>query len=467
MKAQPDMSNLLNGAKSVLRLISTVALLMVAAVEVALGADSPSTNLISSATQFVDLLVKEDFAGAVARFDSTMKNALPEQKLRTLWQTLQKQAGPFKQRLRARAETAGGYDVVFVSCHFEEADLDVKVVFDAGRQITGLFFAPSQAAPDSFAPPPYAKAGAFREKDFTVGTGEWSLPGTLTLPVGLAHPPPAVVLVHGSGPSDRDETIMANKPFRDLAWGLASKGIAVLRYEKRTKEHSAKLVASVLSHLTVKEETIDDALSAAAQLRTTEGIDLKRIFVLGHSLGGTVAPRIGQADPKLAGIIILAGATRPLEDIMVEQTRSLLTLQGKPSQEDQAKLNELLEEVDKVKRLTAADADSSALLLHAPPRYWLDLREHDPLAAVKTLKQPLLILQGGRDYQVTEADFDGWKKALGSRPGVTFKLYPELNHLFMAGEGKSTPTEYGRSGHVAESVINDIAEWILKINPTP
>jgi uncharacterized protein len=461
------MPNLLNGAKSILLLASTAAALLTAVVSDSLGAESPSNDLISAATRFVDLLVKEDFAGAVAQFDSTMKSALPEAKMREVWQTLQKQVGPFKQRLRARAEKVGGYDAVFVTCHFEGADLNAKVVFNADRQIAGLFFVPSEAGPDSFAPPPYAKASAFQEKDFTVGTGEWSLPGTLTLPVGLNHSLPAVVLVHGSGPNDRDETIMANKPFRDLAWGLATKGIAVLRYEKRTKEHATEFVGANLRHLTAKEETIDDAVSAAAQLRATEGIDPKRIFVLGHSLGGTLAPRIGQADPKLAGLIILAGATRPLEDLMVEQTRYLLSLQGKTTEEDQAKLDELLAEVAKVKKLTAADASSSALLLHAPAGYWLDLREHDPLTAVKTLQQPLLILQGARDYQVTEADFDGWKKALDARPNVTFKLYPDLNHLFMTGKGKSTPSEYEQAGHVAESVINDIAEWVLNAKPAP
>jgi uncharacterized protein len=461
------MLSLLNRTKSILWLASTAALLMAAVVDVAAGAESPSTNLISSAAQLVDLLAKKDFAGAVSRFDSTMKSALPEAKLREAWQSIQKQAGPFKQQLQSRVETVGVYKVVFVTCHFEEADLDVKVVFNADQQVTGLFFVPSQAAPASFPPPPYAKDGAFREKDFTVGAGEWSLLGTLTLPIGLARPSPAVVLVHGSGPNDRDETILANKPFRDLAWGLATKGIAVLRYEKRTKQYGAEIVAAGLNHLTVKQETIDDALSAVTQLRATDSIDPKRIFVLGHSLGGTLAPRIGQAEPNLAGLIIMAGATRPLEDLMVEQTRYLLTLQGKPSEEGQAKLNELLLEVAKVKKLTAADASSSSLLLNAPPGYWLDLREHDPLTAVKTLQQPLLILQGGRDYQVSVTDFDGWKQALASRPGVTFKLYPELNHLFMAGQGKSTPAEYSQSSHVAESVITDIAEWILKTKPAP
>jgi dienelactone hydrolase len=439
--------------------------LFAAGVNVALAEEPPSSDLISSSTQFVDSLVKLDLAGAVGRFDSTMKSAMPEQKLREVWQTVQQQVGPFKSRLRTRVEKSQGYDVVFVTCQFALADLDVKVVFNAHKEIAGLFFVPSQPEPDSFKPPPYAMAGAYRERNFTVGSGEWSLPGTLTLPVGMGQPVPAVVLVHGSGPNDRDETVLANKPFRDLAWGLATKGIAVLRYEKRTKEHADKLVVADMSQFTVQEETIDDALSAAAQLRQTDGIDPKRVFVLGHSLGGTVAPRIAQSDPNLAGLIIMAGATRPLEDLMVEQTRYLLSLN--PSAQAQATLNELLADVAKVKKLTAADASSSASILHAPPGYWLDLREHDPLTAARTLRQPLLILQGGRDYQVTDADFAGWKKALASRPSVTFKLYPDLNHLFMPGEGKSKPAEYMSPGHVAEPVVTDIAAWILKTNPAP
>jgi hypothetical protein len=440
-------------------------ILMAAALDTSLAANPPSDGVTSAGAQFVDLLVKQDFAGATARFDPTMKTALPEQRLRETWQTLQKQAGPFQQQVRTRAEKQKGYDIVLVTCQFERLALDAKVVFDAKQQIAGLFFVPTQAPAGPYTPPPYVTTNAFREQDFAVGRGEWSLPGTLTLPSGMTRPCPALVLVHGSGPNDRDETVLANKPFRDLAWGLASKGVAVLRYEKRTKQYAAKLATTGIGKFTVKEETIDDALVAVAQLRTTEGIDSKRIFVLGHSLGGVVAPRIGQADSKLAGLIILAGSTRPLEDLMVEQTRYLLLLDGSMSEDGKAKLDELLVEVAKVKKLTAADASSPKLVLRAPPSYWLDLREHDPLAAVKTLKQPLLVLQGGRDYQVTTADFEGWKKALGSQPTVTFKLYPELNHLFVTGEGKSTPAEYERPGHVAEVVVADIAEWILKTNP--
>ena len=132
----------------------------------------------------------------------------------------------------------------------------------------------------------------------------------------------------------------------------------------------------------------------------------------------------------------------------------------RPSAVEQAWLADLESSAAKVKKLTAADVTSSTPIIGAPPAYWLDLRQHDPLAIARELKQPLLILQGGRDYQAAPIDFERWKKALGAQPKVSFKLYPELNHLFIAGEGKSMPDEYMQAGHVAETVVTDIADWI-------
>src|SRR5262249_12036689 len=150
--------------------------------------------------------------------------------------------------------------------------------------------------------------------------------------------------------------------------------------------------------------------------------------------------------------ILLAGATRPIEDMIVEQTRYILSLKGEPSAADQENLRDLESKVAEIKKLTTSDANSWTILLGAPPVYWLDLRAHAPVAEAKSLKQPLLILQGGRDYQVTPEQFDDWKKGLAGSTTVTFKLYPELNHLFIAGKGKSSPGEYERGGYVAEEV---------------
>jgi len=418
-------------------------------------------DLKGSATEFVVLLGKEDFAGAVGRFDAAMSKALPEPKLQETWRSIVKQAGPFKKTLGTRTMQQAGYEVVFVTCEFEQTILDAKVVFNQAGQIGGLWFVPGQR-PTSDAGAPPVPPKTVREKEVKVGDGEWALSGTLALPTaGDRSPCPAVVLVHGSGPLDQDETVGANKPFRDLAWGLAAKGIPVLRYEKRTKAYPTKFLA--MRSFTVKDETIDDALNAVARLRTTEGLAADHIFVLGHSLGGIVAPRIGQADPAIAGLIIMAGATRPIEDLMLEQTRYILSLDGELSSDDKAKLAELQKEVNQVKKAT--NSSSTTFVLGAPPSYWLDLRRYDAPATAGALKQPLLILQGGRDYQVTQADFEGWRKALASRENVTFKLYPKLNHLFIAGDGRSTPADYDQPGRVANEVINDIADWISKQQP--
>jgi dienelactone hydrolase len=409
---------------------------------------------------FVDLLVKNKFAEAVAGFNATMKQALPADKLQQTWQSLLPQVGAFQGVAGTRSETKGAHAIVLVTCKFEKTALDAKIVFDQDHLITGLFFVPSQgvtaALEAKWMPPPYSKKESFEEKEITVGSANWQLPGTVTLPVGPG-PFPAVVLVHGSGPHDRDETIGPNKPFRDLAWGLATNGVAVVRYEKRTKVHAAKLAG--VRDLTVQQEVIDDALAAAAAARATARIDPKRVFVLGHSLGGYLVPRILLGDETIAGGVVLAGSTRPMEDLIVEQIDYISKIDGTVSKEEAAKIDEIKADLAKLK--APSFSASSPPVFGVPASYWIDLRTYDAVAVAKTVNRPMLILQGGRDYQVTRADFSLWEKGLKSRKNVSLHLYPDLNHLFITGTGKSTPEEYGKEGqHVAPDVVDDIAKWI-------
>lgn len=408
------------------------------------------------AMEFVQSLAKGDYAKAEGYLNGIMKAGMPAPQLKTLWEGLVTECGPFQGLPAARQVKENLYDMVFVTCRFEKASLDLKVVFDNDRKVAGLWKERSreQVAND---PPAYSDPNTFTETEVIVGTGQWKLPGTLSMPNGKG-PFPAVVLVHGSGPNDRDEAIGPNKPFRDLAWGLATRGIAVLRYEKRTKEYQAKVQGDMT--LTVKQETIDDALAAVVLLRQAKGIDARRIFVLGHSLGGMLAPRIAKADPTIAGLVIFAGLARPLDDTIVAQVRYLLSLDGPPTGAGKAQIEQTVAAAAKVNALTSAKAASKDLLLGIPASYWLDLRGYEPARMARDLPQPMLILQGGRDYQVTAEDLALWKKALADRPTVQIKTYPQMSHLFIAGTGKATPTDYEKPGHVEAEVINDIAAWI-------
>ncbi|HXI02478.1 MAG TPA: alpha/beta fold hydrolase [Candidatus Saccharimonadales bacterium] len=412
----------------------------------------------SRARSFVSHLAAGEFDLAAGQYDETMAAVLPAGKLEATWKAVQAKAGSFEAIEETRIEEVHGYDVVHVTCRFGNSPLDVKVVYDAKLRVAGLFFAPAGPPPKASVPS-YADPGSYEEKDVTVGSGEWALPGTLTLP-REGRPCPALVLVHGSGPLDRDETIGPNKPFRDLAWGLASRGIAVLRYDKRTFTYRERLTGAK-EPITVKEETIDDALSAVAALRKVPEIDPSRIFLAGHSLGGMLVPRIAGRDDGIAGFVVLAGGARPLERMMVEQTRYIAALAGGISSAEAEAIRKMEEGAARIERLDPATADGSEPILGAPAAYWLDLKGYDPPAEARSILRPLLILQGGRDYQVTAKDFDLWQKALGSRPNVTLHLFPDLNHLFIPGEGPSTPGEYQKPGNVSPEVIDRMAGWIL------
>jgi dienelactone hydrolase len=431
------------------------------------GPAQAEDELTVKARAFLTAMEKGDFELAVRDFDETMTKVSGPDKLEAMWKTqLPAKLGAFKKQAASRRDELQGYEIVLVTCEFEKATLDARVVFDKAGKIAGLNFVPT-APPVKYEPPAYSDPAKFEETEVTVGSGEWALPGTLTIPKGEG-PFPALVLVHGSGPNNRDEELGPNKPFKDLAWGLATRGIAVLRYDKRSKVYGAKILADpkLEAGMTVKDETIDDALAAAALLEKTKKIDGKRVFILGHSQGGFLMPRIAlAAGPlKIAGFISMAGQTRPLDDTILRQMSYLYGLGGGAvSEEDKKKLQDVKEAVARIKALTDADKGSTVKLLGAMPGYWLDLRGYDPPELAKSVKAPMLILQGGRDYQVTKDDLENWKAALGTRKDVEFRLYPKLNHLFFEGEGFITPLEYiQKHGSVAPYVVEDIAGWIGK-----
>lgn len=403
------------------------------------------------ARKALDLLLSAKYHELHAMFNDQMLRAVTED-------TLASQIGP-QIKAWGKAEKIGEPTVqhvqnvspVIFPVHFTATDIGIMIPIDSDGKVAGLRFVASPSTEKKevqWSPAPYVHAGSFHEQEASIGTTPWKLPGTLSIPNGTG-PFPAVVLVHGSGPNDRDETVAANKPFRDIAEGLASRGLAVLRYDKRTQVYGPQMAA--MKDLTVEQETIADALEAAKFLRAQRDVDSKRIYLIGHSLGAYLAPRIAERDPQLAGIVIMAGITRPLADVMVDQYDYL----GTPP----AQLDKVKAAAAEIHDLKTAEGPS---ILGAPRSYWLDLNSYNPKAVVQKLHCRILVLQGARDYQVTQPDYQGWKTALAGDANATFHLYPALNHLFIAGEGKSLPAEYEKPGHVDSEVINDIAAWIQK-----
>lgn len=408
------------------------------------------------ARQLLDLLSKNDGAGAAALLDAQLKAAVTADKLHQVWQGLARQMGAFKAFGDARIEASSDADTVFVTCEFEKAKLDAKIPVNKAGLVTGINF----GLHIDYTPPDYVKATSFHEKEVTVGSGEWSLHGTLTLPNGTG-PFPALILVHGSGSYDRDYSIGPNKLFRDIAWGVASRGVAVLRYNKRSFEHAVAF--SKLTSFTVMDEAVDDALLAGALLRKTPEIDAKRIFVLGHSLGGILIPRIGKADPSFAGLIAAAGTPRFLLDLVIPQTIHNFTLNGPMTPANEAVVAKLKQQIARVEDPNLKpDAPASEMPFGISATYWMDLRDYHTGDVARDLKQPMLILQGDRDYQIGAEDFALWRKVLAGRKDVEFKTYPKLNHIFLEGEGVSSDAEYEKPGHVSAAVVEDIAAWIAK-----
>lgn len=340
---------------------------------------------------------------------------------------------------------AGTTRIVATPLKFPNQNINLQVAVNSSGELTYFFMLPG-AVP--WQHPSYSKAGAFQERNVTVGDDPIKLPGTLTLPTG-SGPFPAAVLVHDTGPNDRDETVGAVKLFRDLAEGLSSRGIAVLCYEKRTKVYGSKVTAS---SYTPDDETIDDALSAIDVLRKQPEVNGQKIFVVGHGLGGYLAPRIAE-DAKANGIIILSANEKPLEDVMLEQASGL----NLPDKE----MADLKAANARVKKLQASDEDQPNVL-GLPAAYWVNLKGYDPIQTARKLSLPVLVLVGDRDPQVSADEVNLWKSGLSGQKGATVKTYPGLNHSFVAGQGKSTEAEYRKPGHADAAVIEDIAAFVGK-----
>lgn len=305
------------------------------------------------------------------------------------------------------------------------------------------------------------------EKNIIGENTKYPLNGLLTLPENITEPVPAVVFVHGSGSSNMDEKVGQLTPFKDLAEGLANKGIASIRYDKRSFAHGLKMVRDKSTIITVKEETIDDAILATELLKKDSRIDSHNIFIIGHSMGGMLAPRIDSEGGKYKGLIIMAGTPRKLEDVMLEQNEAVLcSTKGLVNwivRKQVAKLSGLF---SGLYELSDEEAKKKKVMGGTTLYYFKEMGEHSVADYLATTKKTMLIVQGEKDFQVSvEKDFNEYKRLLNDKTNVEFRLYENLNHAFvnyLYSDILKAKQEYNTERHIGEEVVSDIADWIVK-----
>lgn len=416
----------------------------------------------TNAVTIVEAVTERRFGDIVERFAPGLRALVTAEALAAGWDSATSRLGALTGIGAAIEDPAAtGAVLVKVPVTFTGGGITVLVSMAAGGDLSGIQLAPltAMAPTAAWQPPSYVDTSDFDEHEVTLGAGASAVSGTVSMPHGDT-PRPAVVLLAGSGPCDRDTTYGPNKPLKDVAWGLAGRGIGVLRFDKVTHAHPAEAMANPA--FTVLDEYGPATRAAIAVLRTTQGIDPRRIVLLGHSLGGTVAPRIAAEDPGLAGLVLFAAGAQPMHWSTVRQVRYIAGLDPAGAAQAAPAIATLTEQARRVDDpgLTArTPADQLPFGLPAP--YWLDLRDHDPVGIAAALRMPMLVVNGGRDYQATIADdLALWRTGLRGRDDVTIREYPADNHFFFPGDRPATPPEYQEPGHVDETVVRDIAEWI-------
>lgn len=398
-----------------------------------------------TAQAYIEDYFHENFSKVVNEYiySAEAKDAITQELLKETYDNTVKPLGELNNI--ALQKSTVSYMATFLAV-FRSGSLLAHVRFNEKNEISGFYIEPY----DNLTMPQ-----SLIEKEIKFGEQKYPLTGTLTTPKDKVSKT-VVILVAGSGPSDRNESLGVLKPFRDIAWGLGQKGISVFRYDKRTYTHKAKLAQD--NKLTVEDEIIDDVAYAYYKMHA---LGYENIYILGHSFGGYLMGRITKELPWAEGYIILAGSVTPLEDLVVTQLKYLAEFDGKVTPEESAQIVQYEKQNVAIKNLTKDNAASytPADLMGAPAAYWLDLKGYEPVAALAKSRGKFLILQGANDYQVPLREYALWQSGLAENKNVTFKLYDKLNHLFMPSKVMNA-SDYQTMNYVDNIVIEDIAAFV-------
>ncbi|MFC4407231.1 alpha/beta hydrolase [Haloarchaeobius iranensis] len=425
--------------------------------------DTPTAGTV--ARSVVQSLLAGDYEAARSPFSSALAGQLSAQRLEERWK---KQRWSIGGPERIRPTTGAGAPGTTTSEATATADGAASVVVHVqgghGRlaatvdvrdgAVTGLSFALEQTG--SYSPPTYARPDRYREEPVTVdaGTG-YPLPGTVTLPTDRDGPVPGLVLVHGSGPQDRDETVGPQRPFRDLSVGLASRGVAVLRYRKRTREYSVDDVTALTPDWTV----VEDAVAGVRTLSARPAVRTDGVGLLGHSLGGYLGPKIAERSDRAAALVLANAPGRALWRANRYQLRQIYAWDGSVSDEERARLDR----IERVGEQVSAEGFPAARRVFGQyGAFWNAVTDYDQGSVAAGLSIPVTVRQGSRDIQVPpESSTAAWRTALDGVADASVERHAGLNHLLLPTDGPSfLGRYYTEPRNVAQPFVDDIADWL-------
>lgn len=411
-------------------------------------------ELITLANQISTDLTLRKYDDVTPHFSESVLEQMPKEILETNWLYMAGSIGKFQEIAETEYLEYDAVAVITDTINFDSRAVLVSYSFDENNEIVGIWFANALLKPIALS------TDVFTEEIIQVGHNENKMNGLLTLPVGVENPP-VVILVHGSGTHDLNESIGVNKPFYDLAHGLAEHGIASIRYDKRHAVYPDELPALInANNFTLEDEVTKDVDAIINQIQGMDNVDNDNIYILGHSLGGMLAPKIATENSEVAGIISMAGTLRSIEDIILTQNEEVISNMTSLSADEQSELLATVQEqIDFIKSLTA---DSKETIMGYPASYWYSFQTLDNENIARNLDIPILVLQGTDDFQISiDIDYPLWEQTISGNDQAIFKTYEGLNHLMMESSGLRNIGDYEIEGTVSSEVIADIAEFIL------
>lgn len=393
----------------------------------------------------ITYLSEKNYTGLVADVNQSkdMEKVADAEFYKELWESLEESYGKYGGFEYTGNVASSGYEIYSYEVFFTTHSINMNIVLSSDGILSGLNYQEKNVLSID-------GKGSLGGEIVTIGD-EFPLEGELVVPEGK-EAMPLVILVHGSGASNRDESIGSIKPFYDIAEQLQELGIATYRYDKRTFKYGAEID---IDEFTIYEETIEDAVFAY-DLFNEDPRFSGNVYILGHSLGGHVLPRIAELTPDAKGYIFMAANYSSILDLIDYQVKYIAEVDGDFTSQEKANVDATADLVKETKEL---DGTEEGIYLGAGSFYWKDLNDYDPGKAVSKINQPLLFLQGAGDYQVIPAELDLWLES-ADKEKTTSYVFDGLSHLFTPAGDPPSPEDYSGDYKVDTEVVKAMAEWI-------